>query len=104
MELNHPREEDDKSTDTLIGVAVAHDESYGDARYSLLCISRKYITVYDKDGDFKYCINNTNILSMYYVDDNYIYCILRDPMKKATKADAIKFEKDTTKLLEGYNV
>ena len=80
MELSHPSEEEDDGTDTLIGVAVAHDDSYGDARYSMLRISRKYISVYDKDGDFKYCMNNTNILSMYYIDDNYIYCILKDPV------------------------
>jgi|LakMenEpi03Oct11_1017367.scaffolds.fasta_scaffold34372_1 hypothetical protein len=55
-----------------------HGISYGDNRYSLIRITKKSISVYDKDGDLKISYLNFKILAMNYVDDANLYCILEN--------------------------
>lgn len=98
MEFLHPKIEvsNIKSTeDQLIGCAVAHNESFGDNRYSLIRITKKSICIYDKDSDFKMCFSGFKILSVQYIDDEYLYLIIEDSVGPLIYAETLKINKET---------
>lgn len=83
--------------DKLIGCAVAHSEAFGDSRYSLVRIARNSISVYDKDGDFKICYTNFNILAMNCVDETNLYCVIEDQLNPIMSCETLSIEEDLQK-------
>jgi hypothetical protein len=63
--FNEEGEDITDEKEILIGCAVAQEESYKDFRYSLVRVTTKSISVYDKDGTLKQCYLNFKILKMH---------------------------------------
>ena len=84
--------------DPLIGCAVAQDVSYKDYRYSLVRVTKNFVSIYDKDGTFKQCYRGFKILKMHQVDDKNLYCILEAMDEPVMKSSAKKI--DVENLIE----
>lgn len=92
MEFVHPEFVGDTEEDVLIGCCVVHGMSYGDSRYSLIRITNKSISIYDKDGDLKTSYLNFKILAMNFVDDTNLYCILENSFDPIISSTLVKIE------------
>lgn len=94
MEFVHPEFVGDTDEDVLIGCCVVHGISYGDNRYSLIRITNKSISIYDKDGDLKTSYLNFKILAMNFVDDANLYCILENSFDPIFSSTLVKIEQE----------